>query len=130
MQQQDKKAAYLRIIELTKVVVELREEALYRNYGDVSDSSITDLLSRVKEIDDKIALVKHYNEAETQVLSDVVVSYQTVLFNLANRTIGPVIAHVRQIFPQLLYPDDVVGAGVLRKHRRGSDPKASALGLL
>jgi len=130
VQQQDKKAAYLRIIELTKVVVELREEALYRNYGDVSDSSITDLLSRVKEIDDKIALVKHYNEAETQVLSDVVVSYQTVLFNLANRTIGPVIAHVRQIFPQLLYPDDVVGAGVLRKHRRGSDPKASALGLL
>lgn len=102
MQQQDKKAADLRIIELTKVVVELREEALYRNYGDVGDSFISDLLSRVKKIDDKIALVKHYNEAEIQVLSDVVVSYQTVLFNLANRTIGPVIAHVRQIFPKLL----------------------------
>lgn len=111
-------------------MVELRDEALYRNYGDVSDTSINDLLERVKEIEDKIALVKHYNDAETQLISDIVVSYQTVLFNLANRTIGPVVTHVRQIFPQLLYPDDVVGAGVLRKHRRGSDPKASAMGLL
>ena len=65
----------MRIIELTRIVEELREEALYRNYGDVSDSSINDLQDKCREVEEKIALVKHYYDAETQLISDIVVAF-------------------------------------------------------
>jgi hypothetical protein len=43
----------------------LRDEALYRNYGDVTDTSISELQDKCREIEEKISLVKYYSEGET-----------------------------------------------------------------
>lgn len=128
-QQQDKKTAELQIIQLLDLVRQFKEElALNQGLGNDQDAleefSFQESQDRIKDLQDKIALLQHNTDLATALISEIVVFYQNVLFSIGNRSLGPIIVNLRICLPHLVNPDDQQAQGVLRKYNHKAQMQA------
>lgn len=85
----------------------LRDENVYSDHEDgTEDSSVNALHDKIKAIQDRINLVKHNNQMATELISDIVMYFQNIVFVASNRSLGPIIINLRHVLPHLLHPDD------------------------
>ena len=88
------------------------------DFTSMKDFIAEDALESIKVYESQIKLLKHNNELETSKISGMVIYFQNLLFMLSNRSLGPFISALRQIFPHLMHNEDMIAAAVIKKYQK------------
>ena len=104
--------------QLTRYRLLLKTEGA-GDYTVLCDFSAEEAVERIRELEGKIKLAKHNDQGETHGMSGIIVQMQSILYLLANKSMGPFINLVKTVFPNLVgHHEDVLAVAAIKKYQK------------